>query len=183
VVKRAAEPNLLMVRLRRAMPANAGSYLPPNAVERIFGRILVALVRIGLVGGHFHVLEVRGRKSGRTISLPVDPIEWQGRRYLVCARGTSHWVRNVRAAGDIVLARARQRRRYAVRELPADQRAPVLKAYLDAFSREVQRFFPVPKGSPVTAFEALAPRFPVFELEPIDTDPSGAGAAARDDRP
>jgi deazaflavin-dependent oxidoreductase (nitroreductase family) len=155
------------------MPENAGSYLRPNAVERIFGRILVALVRIGLVGGHFHVLEVRGRKSGRTLSLPVDPIECDGRRYLVCARGNSNWVRNARAAGEIVLVRARQRRRYAVRELPPDLRAPVLKAYLDAYSREVQRFFPVPKGSPVTAFEPLAPRFPVFELQPIgDQQPS-----------
>jgi deazaflavin-dependent oxidoreductase (nitroreductase family) len=161
------------------MPATAGSYLPPNALERIFGRILVALVRIGLVGGHFHVLEVRGRKSGRTISLPVDPIECGGRRYLVCARGNSHWVRNVRAADEIALARARRRRRYAVRELPPDERAPVLKAYLDSYSSEVQRFFPVPKGSPVTAFDALAPRFPVFELQPIDDHATGAGAAAR----
>ena len=34
----------------------------------------------------FYVLEVRGRRSGRTITLPVDPIEFEGHRYLVCAR-------------------------------------------------------------------------------------------------
>jgi hypothetical protein len=165
------------------MSGNAPSFLRPNAIERLFGRVLVALVRVGLVGGHFHILEVRGRKSGRTISLPVDPIECEGRRYLVCPRGNSNWVRNVGASGEIVLIQGRHRRRYAVRELPPGLRAPVLKAYLDSYAREVQRFFPVPKGSPVTAFEGLAPRFPVFELQPIDAAAAGAGAPAPEGRP
>ena len=144
----------------------ARSYLRPGAVERIFGRILGFLVRIGLVRGHFYVLEVRGRKSGRTISLPVDPIELDGRCYLVCARGNSNWVRNARAAGEVTLVRAMRRRRYAVRGVPSSMRPPVLKAYLDRYASEVQRFFPIPKGSPVEAFVDLAPRYPVFELSP-----------------
>ena len=147
---------------------NAQSYLKPGAVERIFGRFLKFFVRIGLVRGHFYVLEVRGRRSGRTISLPVDPIGFQGRRYLVCARGNSNWVRNARAAGEVVLVRAMRRRRYTVRELPPGMRSPILKAYLDRFAGEVQRFFPVPKGSPVEAFNDLAPSYPVFELQPLD---------------
>jgi hypothetical protein len=161
------------------MPGNARSYLRPGAVERIFGRVLVALVRIGLVRHHFYVLEVRGRKSGRTISLPVDPIELDGRRYLVCARGDSNWVRNARAAGEVVLVRALRRRRYAVRELTPGMRPPVLKAYLDRYATEVQRFFPIPKGSPVAAFNDLAPRYPVFELQPRDETIQGHGAARR----
>src|SRR6267154_3981736 len=147
------------------MPESARSYLRPGAVERIFGRILVVLIRIGLVRGHFYVLEVRGRQSGRTISLPVDPIDLDGRCYLVCARGNANWVRNARAAGEVVLARALRRRRYRVRELPPSMRPPVLKAYLDRFAGEVQRFFPIAKGSPVESFNHLAPRYPVFELQ------------------
>ena len=58
---------------------NAQSYLKPNVVERIFGRVLASLVGIGLVRGHFYVLEVRGRRSGRTFVVPVDPIEFEGR--------------------------------------------------------------------------------------------------------
>jgi hypothetical protein len=143
-------------------------YLKPGAVERIFGQALVLLVRIGLVRGHFYVLEVRGRKSGRTISLPVDPLDLNGKRYLVCARGNSNWVRNARSAGEVVLVRAMRRRRHVVRELSPELRAPVLKAYLDRFAAEVQRFFPVPKGSPVEAFNDLAPQYPVFELHPVD---------------
>ena len=142
--------------------------MAPTVLDRLFGRLLAGLVWIGLIRGHFYVLEVRGRKSGRTISLPVDLLELDGRRYLVCARGNSNWVRNARAAGEVVLARAMRRRRYAVRELPAGLRPPVLKAYLDRFAAEVQRFFPVPKGSPAEAFGDLAPRYPVFELLPQD---------------
>jgi hypothetical protein len=121
-----------------------------------------------LVRGHFWVLEGRGRKSGRILSLPVDPIDLDGRRYLVCARGNSNWVRNARTAGNVVLIRAMRRRRYAVREIPPSMRPPVLKAYLDRFAGEVQRFFPVPNGSPVEAFDDLAPRYPVFELQPFN---------------
>jgi deazaflavin-dependent oxidoreductase (nitroreductase family) len=161
------------------MPENARTYLRPGAVERIFGRILVFLIRIGLVRGHFYVLEVQGRKSGRTISLPVDPIELDGRRYLVCARGNANWVRNARAAGEVVLVRALRRRRYAVRELPPGERPPVLKAYLDRYASEVQRFFPIPKGSPVEAFNDLASRYPVFELQPLNETAGGASVLSR----
>jgi hypothetical protein len=160
------------------MPGNAPSYLRPGILERILGRTLVLLVWIGLVRGHFYVLEIRGRKSGRTISLPVDPIDLDGRRYLVCARGNANWVRNARAAGEVALVRAVRRRHYAVRELPPRRRPPVLKAYLDRFAGEVQRFFPVPKGSPVKAFHDLAPRYPVFELRPLDETAHGTGAAS-----
>jgi hypothetical protein len=119
------------------MPESAPGYLPPGALDRILGRALVLLVRIGLVRGHFYVLEVRGRKSSRTISLPVDPLDLEGRCYLVCARGNSKWVRNARPAGEVTLVRALHRRHYAVRELPPSLRPPILKAYLDRFAGEV----------------------------------------------
>ncbi|MBO0737031.1 MAG: hypothetical protein J2P48_10740 [Alphaproteobacteria bacterium] len=156
------------------MPGNGRSYLRPNTADHILSRMLAFLVWIGLVRGHFFVLEVRGRRSGKTISLPVDPLDLGGRRYLVCARGDSNWVRNARVAGQIVLARALRRRRYAVRELPANLRPPVLKAYLDRFASEVQRFFPVPRGSAVEAFDDLAARYPVFELQPLDETSNSA---------
>lgn len=150
------------------MSETARHYLRPSGVELVFGRVLKALVWLGVIRGHFHVLEVRGRKTGRTLSLPVDPLDLNSHRYLVCARGEANWVRNARAAGEVVLARALHRRRYVVRELPPEMRPPILKAYLDRYASEVQRFFPVPKGSAVAAFEALAPRYPVFELLPLN---------------
>jgi hypothetical protein len=68
------------------MPENARIYLRPGAGDRIFGHALGFLVRIGVIRGHFYVLEVRGRKTGKTISLPVDPLDLDGKRYLVCSR-------------------------------------------------------------------------------------------------
>ena len=132
--------------MEEKLPGSAPSYLRPGVFESIFGRTLVLLVRIGLVRGHFYVLEVRGRKSGKTITLPVDPLDLDRQRYLVCARGNSNWVGNARTAGEVVLVRAMRRRRYLARELPPDMRPAILKAYLDRFAGEVQRFFPVPKG-------------------------------------
>ena len=170
------------------MPQDTGSYLRPRTIERIFGHVLAWLVRVGVVRGHFYVLEVRGRKSGRTIALPVDVLDLEARRYLVCARGNSNWVRNARAAGEVVLVRPMRRQHYAVREVPMGMRPLLLKAYLDRYAREVQRFFPVVKGSPIQAFEDLAPRYPVFELlasplaspnpPPCGRGPGGGGGSS-----
>jgi hypothetical protein len=151
------------------MSGNARRYLRPSAFERIFGRLLVSLIRIGVVRGHFYVLEVRGRKSGKWVTLPVDPLDHEGRRYLVCARGDSNWVRNARVVGEVTLIRAMRRGAYAVHEVPPGMRPPILKAYLDRFAAEVQRFFPVAKGSPVEAFNDLAPNYPVFELTKLNS--------------
>jgi len=160
------------------MVEDAATYLRPSAFECLMGRAFAFAVWIGLIRGHFYVLEVRGRKSGRTIALPVDLLEFDGRRYLVCARGASNWVRNARVAGEVVLARALRRRRYRVRELPPSLRPPILKAYLDRYAVEVQRFFPVRKGSPVEAFDDLAPRYPVFELVSLDETTHAAAAGS-----
>ena len=157
----------------------APSYLRPAFLDRIFDQTLAFLVWIGLTRSHFYVVEVRGRKTGKTISLPVDPLDLDGRRYLVCVRGNSNWVRNARAAGEVVLARAMRRHRYVVRELPPGERPAVLKAYLDRFAGEVQRFFPLPKGSSAEAFTDLAPRYPVFELELLDETARAAGKASQ----
>ena len=87
-------------------------------------------------------------------------------------------MRNARAAGEVALARAMRHHRYAVRELSPGERPPVIKAYLDRFASEVQRFFPVPKGSPVEASHDLASRYPVFELQPLN-ETTHDGAASR----
>ena len=47
----------------------------------------------------------------------------------------------------------------------ADQEEPeILKAYLEGFKSEVQRYFPVAAGSPVESFVDVAGSYPVFEL-------------------
>jgi deazaflavin-dependent oxidoreductase (nitroreductase family) len=113
---------------------------------------------------HNYLLEVRGRKSGRVYSTPVDVLDLSGRRFLVCGRGQSQWVRNAQAAGHVTLVRGGKRTEFAVRAVPDADKPPIIKAYVERFKLIVQRYFPVPAGSPVADFESIAQRYPVFEL-------------------
>ncbi len=77
----------------------------PTAIEKLFGRALGALLRLGVGPAHMRVLEVRGRKSGALYSMPVDPLELGGKLYLVAPRGRTQWVRNVEVSKEITLRR------------------------------------------------------------------------------
>ena len=149
------------------MEESGAIFAKPTWIEATFGRLLVALLRRGIGPAHMRVLEVRGRKSGSVYSLPVDPLRYDGKLYLVAPRGRTQWVRNVEASREIALRRGRAVERYAVRALSDIEKLPVLKAYLDNFKGEVQRFFPVAAGSPTEAFEPLSSRYPAFEISTV----------------
>jgi deazaflavin-dependent oxidoreductase (nitroreductase family) len=140
----------------------------PGAVEPVFNRIFGALVGLGLGLPHNYLLQVRGRRTGRLYATPVNVLELDGRRFLVAPRGYTQWVRNAAAAGEISLKRGRRRARYRLRPVPDADKPRILKAYLDRFKGTVQRYFPVPAGSPPEAFVPLGDRYPVFELVPAD---------------
>ncbi|HVO80289.1 MAG TPA: nitroreductase family deazaflavin-dependent oxidoreductase [Terriglobales bacterium] len=136
----------------------------PSAPERVFNRIYGFLVGHGLGLSHSYLLQVRGRKSGRIYSTPVDLLELNGKRWLVAPRGRTQWVRNAEAAGEIILKRGRHCQSFHLRPLSDAEKPEILKAYLDTFKREVQRYFPVPADSPSQAFAELAESYPAFEL-------------------
>ena len=138
----------------------------PSGLERVFNRLFGALVGLGFGLRHNYLLEVRGRSSGRLYSMPVNLLESGGRRYLVAPRGYTQWVRNVHASAEVSLRKGRHRERCHVSAVPDEEKPEVLKAYLDRFTPTVQRYFPVPAGSPASAFRSLAARYPVFELRP-----------------
>ncbi len=145
-------------------------FLKPTAMDRAFGRVFQALVRLGIGLPHSYVLEVTGRNSGRVFSTPVNLLVHNGRNYLVAARGETQWVRNARAAGRVALVKGSRRTEFAVREVAPAERPEIIKHFLDRFALSVQRYYPVPKGSPVSAFAgALAERNPVFELIDLKT--------------
>jgi deazaflavin-dependent oxidoreductase (nitroreductase family) len=123
-----------------------------------------ALVGLGLGLRHNYLLEVRGRTSGRTFATPVNVLTLDGHRFLVAPRGETQWVRNARAAGRVSLKRGRSREVFTLRELADDEKPEILRQYLDSFKTTVQRYFPVPAGSPAAAFRPLTARYPVFEL-------------------
>ncbi len=139
----------------------------PTAVEKIFNRVYGFLVGLGLGFSHSYLLEVRGRKTGKLYSTPVDLLELDGKSYLVAPRGRTQWVRNAEAAGEIALKKGSTLRRFRLRAISDAEKPPILKAYLDSFKREVQRYFPLAAGSPVEAFAELASSYPAFELLPL----------------
>jgi deazaflavin-dependent oxidoreductase (nitroreductase family) len=139
-------------------------FLAPTAFERIFNRTFGFFVGLGLAPSHMFLLEVRGRKSGKIYRTPVDLLEFGGKQFLVAPRGRTQWVRNAEAAGEVALKRGGQRRTYRLRPIAAPERPPYLKAYLDRFKAEVQRYFSIPAGSPAEAFAAVADDYPVYEL-------------------
>jgi deazaflavin-dependent oxidoreductase (nitroreductase family) len=136
----------------------------PSTAEKIFNRIFGFLVSLGLGPSHIYLLEVRGRKSGKLFSTPVDLLELQGKRYLVAPRGRTQWVRNAEAAGEIKLKKGSTRQKFHPRPIPEAEKPPILKAYLDTFKREVQRYCPIPAGSPPEVFAELTSSNPAFEL-------------------
>jgi deazaflavin-dependent oxidoreductase (nitroreductase family) len=109
-------------------------------------------------------LEVTGRKSGRTVSLPVVVAVVDGQRYLVSMLGENvNWVQNVRAAGGKAVLHSGSREEVHLEEVPADQRAPILKAYLQR-APGARPHVPVNKDAPMADFEKVAADFPVFRV-------------------
>jgi deazaflavin-dependent oxidoreductase (nitroreductase family) len=157
----------------------ASEFLRQTTVERIFNRAFGWLVGAGLVSRSSALLEVIGRKSGRRYSTPVYLVILDARTFLVCPRGRSQWVRNAEANGKVWLKRGRERVEYALRPVPEADRPEVLRAYLDRFKFVVQRYFPLPAGSPANAFAPIADRYPVFQLMRADNvvDPPSGNAA------
>ncbi len=135
-------------------------------VERIFNRVFGFLVGLGLGFPYNYLLQVRGRKSGKIYSTPINLLELNGKQFLVAPRGRTQWVRNAEAAGEVTLKRRGRQQRYGLRSLSDAEKPPILKAYLDAFKKEVERYFPVPAGSPPEAFQELSQSYPAFELIP-----------------
>jgi deazaflavin-dependent oxidoreductase (nitroreductase family) len=112
------------------------------------------------------VLEVQGRKSGRTRSTPVVIATVDGQRYLVSMLGTeSEWVKNVEALdGEAVLRQGRRQRVHLV-PVPAEQRAPILQEYV-RIARSGRQHFPVAVNARLSDFEAVAARYPVYRIDP-----------------
>ena len=147
------------------MPA-ARIYKAPTSTELFFGRVLGFLVGIGICPSYSYLLEVRGRKSGKIQSTPVNLLEVNGRQFLVAPRGRTQWVRNAEAAGEVTLKKRSVRRKFRLRPLQDSEKPDLLKTYLTRYRVAVQKFFPVAPDSPVEAFAEIAADYPAFELLP-----------------
>jgi hypothetical protein len=136
----------------------------PNWIARILNKATAAIASSGVTSNYLETLEVTGRNSGRTISLPVVIAVVDGQRYLVSMLGDKvQWVQNVRAAGGRATLRSGGREQIQLDELPPEQRAPILKAYLQR-APGARPHVPVNKNAPLAEFQRIAAAFPVFRL-------------------
>ena len=123
-----------------------------------------AVHALGIAPNYLVTLEVRGRRSGRMISLPLVIAVIEGERYLVSMLGVEvDWVRNVKAAGGNVTLRHGRREEVHLEEVAADQRAAVLKAYLKR-APGARSHLLVHKDAPLSEFEQVSAQFPVFRV-------------------
>ena len=71
------------------------------------------------------LLQVRGRKSGRLYSTPVNLLDLNGRRYLVAPRGDTQWARNAVASGEVTLVRGFRRETVRLKPLADADKPPI----------------------------------------------------------
>lgn len=145
-------------------------YRAPGWLTRnVFNRLVAFLTRRGISVLGSHVLAVRGRKSGEWHTTPVNPLNHDGRRYLVAPRGETQWVRNLRAAGTGELRAGRRAEAFRGRELTDDEKVPVLRAYLRKWKAEVGIFFEgIGPDASDDQIRAIAPKHPAFEVLPAE---------------
>src|ERR1051326_940883 len=122
-----------------------------TARQRRFNAVLRALTRMGIPLGPFWLLTVRGRKTGKNYTVPVAPLTWEGKRWLVSPYGEVNWVRNARKAGKVTLTHGRRQEQFSIRELAPEESAPVLKAYLTRFPI-VRPYFEATSQADLAAF-------------------------------
>jgi deazaflavin-dependent oxidoreductase (nitroreductase family) len=141
-------------------------YQRPGWITRnLLNPAINGLMRLGVSVSGSRTLAVRGRRSGEWRTTPVNPIQFDGNRYLVAPRGTTEWVRNIRAAGGGELRLGRRRDPIAVVEIENDDKTEILRAYLRRWAWETGAFFQgVGADSSDDDLRRIAPLHPIFRI-------------------
>ncbi|MGE5462294.1 MAG: nitroreductase/quinone reductase family protein [Syntrophothermus sp.] len=139
----------------------------PNGLAKIINKGWASIHTMGIFPNFMVTLEVTGRQSGKKIDFPLAMTLLHGERYLVSMLGeNTNWVRNVRAAGGRAILRHGIREQVFLAEVDVSQRAPILKAFLQR-APGARPHIPVSKDAPVSEFEKISTRYPVFRVETI----------------
>jgi deazaflavin-dependent oxidoreductase (nitroreductase family) len=134
--------------MHRSMP-----YVRPGFwLKDVFSPVIT---RLGLTP----VLTTLGRRSGQPHSIPIGgPFTFEGRRYLVSGRGSTHWARNLRAAGWGELRLHGRTERFRAVEVAGDEHDAVVTAYRESLGHSVDAYFariPDPADHPVFRMEPM----------------------------
>jgi deazaflavin-dependent oxidoreductase (nitroreductase family) len=141
-------------------------YLRPGFVtQHLANPIMKGLTWAGLSMKGSQVLAVRGRRSGEWRTVPVNPLELDGERFLVAPRGQTEWVRNIRVAGGGELRLGRKATSFTVTEVDDTAKPAIIREYIRRWKAEVGIFFDdIDETSTDAELLAVAAGFPVFRL-------------------
>ena len=133
------------------------AYLKPPAIEtKIFNRLAMMSTLWDV-----HTLEVARCDAKYPQRVPVIPLMHDGSLFVVSARGEGDWVKNVRVAGIVRVGQKGKFELYAASEVPAEDRADIIKAYRKKAGREVNHYWrKLPKDS----------EHPTFRLTPTGAE-------------
>jgi hypothetical protein len=105
---------------------------PPWFTRAVFNKIAMAT---GM--SNTETLTVIRRGSKQRQEIPVIPVDVGGTRYVVSTRGESDWVKNLRADPNATIGSTN----YVAREIPEQDRQPILTAYREKAGRAVEGYF------------------------------------------
>ena len=140
----------------------------PNRLASLLNRATAAVASAGLSPARLVTLEVRGRRSGRLIAVPVVLADYEGDRYLVAMLGEqASWVRNVRASGGRAALTHGRREEVRLELVDRAARAPILRRYL-ALAPGARAHIALDPDAPLSEFTKIADRYPVFRVRPAE---------------
>ena len=140
----------------------------PTRLGKLVTRALAWMSGKGLTPPALLTMQVRGRRSGRLHNTVLVVTKHEGQRYLVSMLGEgSDWVLNVRATGGEVFVKRGQSSPVQLTEISPRERASILKAYCQV-ATSGREHFPVPHDAPLSDFDAIAERYPVFRIDPLE---------------
>ncbi len=136
------------------------------------------LLRIGVrmtIFGPMMLLTVRGRKTGKPRTVPVDIHEHDGRRFLIATHGMGNWVYNLRATGEGMLSLGWSRQAFTAVELTPEAAGPVIKEIMGPLlasqgvrGSALRQNIGVTADASLNDFINAARSHPVFELGSSD---------------
>ena len=105
---------------------------PPWFTRAVFNKIAMAT---GI--SNTEKLTVTERRSKQRQVVPVIPVDVGGNKYVVSTRGEADWVKNLRADPHATIGSTS----YVAREIPEQDRQPILTAYRQKAGRAVEGYF------------------------------------------
>ena len=140
----------------------------PNQLTKIINKGWAFIHSLGILPDELVTLEVVGRQSGKMIRFPLAMTVMNDGRYLVSMLGEDvNWVRNVRAAKGKARLIHGTTEEVHLEEVDVAERASIIKAFL-RHAPGARPHIPVDKDAPVSEFEKIASKYPVFMVKTLE---------------